>query len=87
MRPPHHHQHTCTWCSGILVMLDGYTAAHGYPPTMREIGAAIGLASTSNVARHLRYLVEAGVVERQPAIARGLRLTESGRAQIAEILW
>jgi repressor LexA len=45
----------------------------GFPPTMREIAKALGLASPSTVLHHLRILEEQGYIEREPAHNRALR--------------
>jgi repressor LexA len=55
-----------------------YVDAHGYPPTVREIGAAVGLASPSTVHAHLANLERAGLLRRDPTKPRALELT--GRA-------
>lgn len=47
----------------------------GRPPTIREIGRAVGITSTSVVNYHLRKLTEAGEIRRIPSISRGLVLT------------
>ena len=39
----------------------------GYPPSVREIGEAVGLKSSSTVHFHLKHLEEAGVIEKGPA--------------------
>ena len=41
-----------------------YTDEHGYPPSVREIGAAVGLASPSTVHMHLKVLEEQGLIKR-----------------------
>ena len=41
-----------------------YSAEHGYPPSVREIGAAVGLASPSTVHMHLKVLEEQGLIRR-----------------------
>ncbi len=41
-----------------------YTSVHGYPPSVREIGRAVGLASPSTVHTHLKYLEEIGLINR-----------------------
>ena len=41
-----------------------YTDEHGYPPSVREIGAAVGLASPSTVHMHLKVLEESGLIKR-----------------------
>ena len=41
-----------------------YTKSHGYPPSVREIGSAVGLASPSTVHMHLKVLQERGYIRR-----------------------
>ncbi|MCW2925556.1 MAG: SOS-response transcriptional repressor, LexA [Thermoleophilia bacterium] len=57
----------------VLDVLRSYGAEHGYPPTVREIGALLGLASSSTVHSHLGALERAGIVERDPSKPRALR--------------
>src|ERR1051326_7477946 len=52
-----------------------YVDAHGYPPTVREIGEAVGLASPSTVHAHLTNLERAGLLKRDPTKPRALELT------------
>ena len=47
----------------------------GYPPSVREIAAAVGLASTSAVHHHLSALEREGLLERDATQSRALRLT------------
>src|SRR5262249_4348438 len=47
-----------------------YVDAHGYPPTVREIGEAVGLASPSTVHAHLANLERAGLLRRDPTKPR-----------------
>jgi repressor LexA len=56
-----------------------YTEEQGYPPTVREIGEAVGLASPSTVHAHLANLERAGMLKRDPTKPRALVLT--GRAR------
>jgi repressor LexA len=49
---------------GILTVIRDWVVRHGYPPSTREIGDAVGLASTSSVSRHLRTLEELGFLRR-----------------------
>jgi repressor LexA len=56
-----------------------YSRKHGYPPTVREIGAEVGLASPSTVHVHLAKLENAGYVRRDPTKPRALELV--GREQ------
>jgi repressor LexA len=61
---------------GFLV---DYLDGHGYPPTVREIGEAVGLASPSTVHAHLANLERAGLLRRDPTKPRALELI--GREQ------
>jgi repressor LexA len=58
----------------ILGFIENFISKHGYPPTIREIGEAVGIASTSVVNYNLNKLVERGLIERAPEVSRGLRL-------------
>jgi repressor LexA len=64
----------------------GYVDGHGYPPTVREIGEAVGLASPSTVHAHLANLERAGLLRRDPTKPRALELVgrERERAQQAK---
>ena len=64
----------------ILDYLIASTDARGYPPSMREIAAAVGLKSPSTVLFHLRVLEEAGYIQRVPHLNRALSLVVSGAA-------
>jgi repressor LexA len=57
----------------------GYVDSHGYPPTVREIGEAVGLASPSTVHAHLANLERAGYLRRDPTKPRALELTKRER--------
>jgi len=57
-----------------------YVDRHGYPPTVREIGRAVGLASPSTVHAHLANLERAGLLRRDPTKPRALELTGRGSA-------
>lgn len=61
----------------ILAFIEGFLAERGYPPTIREIGEAVGIASTSVVNYNLNKLVERGLIERVPEVSRGLRLVSA----------
>jgi repressor LexA len=58
----------------IWDFLATYVDAHGYPPTVREIGEAVGLASPSTVHAHLANLERAGLLKRDPTKPRALEL-------------
>jgi repressor LexA len=58
----------------IWSFLVDYVDGHGYPPTVREIGEAVGLASPSTVHAHLANLERAGLLRRDPTKPRALEL-------------
>ena len=66
----------------IWSFLVEYVDLHGYPPTVREIGEAVGLASPSTVHAHLANLERAGLLKRDPTKPRALELI--GREKPAE---
>jgi len=68
----------------IWDFLVDYVDRHGYPPTVREIGDAVGLASPSTVHAHLANLERAGLLRRDPTKPRALELT--GRGKRAEAI-
>src|SRR3954453_6583150 len=57
-----------------------YVDGHGYPPTVREIGEHVGLASPSTVHAHLANLERAGLLRRDPTKPRALELLGRNRA-------
>jgi repressor LexA len=65
----------------IWQFLVGYVDDHGYPPTVREIGEAVGLASPSTVHAHLANLERAGLLRRDPTKPRALELLGYRRAE------
>jgi repressor LexA len=60
----------------IFEFLTSYVEQHGYPPTVREIGEAVGLASPSTVHAHLANLERAGLIRRDPTKPRALELVD-----------
>jgi repressor LexA len=60
-----------------------YADKHGYPPTVREIGEAVGLASPSTVHAHLANLERAGLLRRDPTKPRALEVVGRDRAPAA----
>ena len=73
----------------ILEYLHEYVDQHGYPPTVREIGQAVGLRSPSTVHAHLAQLERAGLLRRDPTKPRALELTDrrrEDRVEQAEVL-
>jgi repressor LexA len=64
----------------IWQYLAEYVDEHGYPPTVREIGDAVGLASPSTVHAHLANLERAGLLRRDPTKPRALDLVGRRKA-------
>jgi repressor LexA len=58
-----------------------YVDRHGYPPTVREIGERVGLASPSTVHAHLANLERAGLLKRDPTKPRALELIGRDRRE------
>jgi repressor LexA len=65
----------------IWQFLAEYVDAHGYPPTVREIGDAVGLASPSTVHAHLANLERAGLLRRDPTKPRAIELVGRRREE------
>jgi repressor LexA len=63
----------------ILEYLHEYVDEHGYPPTVREIGEAVGLRSPSTVHAHLAQLERAGALKRDPTKPRAIELADRRR--------
>ena len=58
----------------ILQYIVQHTETHGYPPTVREIGQAVNLSSSSTVHAHLRTLENAGLIRRDAVLTRAIRV-------------
>lgn len=58
----------------ILQYIVQHTEAHGYPPTVREIGEAVSLSSSSTVHAHLRTLEDAGLIRRDAVLTRAIQV-------------
>src|SRR5438067_12674274 len=71
----------------IWDFLVDYVDQHGYPPTVREIGEAVGLASPSTDHAHLANLKRAGLLRRDPTKPRALELLgrEKPGAEVVEL--
>ena len=65
----------------ILEFVNSHVDQHGYPPTVREIGSAVGLTSPSTVHAHLARLESAGLIRRDPTKPRALEVIEGGRSR------
>jgi repressor LexA len=68
----------------IWQFLADYVDSHGYPPTVREIGDAVGLASPSTVHAHLANLERAGLLKRDPTKPRAIELVGRKREEVPE---
>ncbi|MEA2404155.1 MAG: repressor LexA [Thermoleophilaceae bacterium] len=66
----------------IFDFIGRYSANHGYPPTVRDIGKAIGLTSSSTVHAHLANLEKIGMIRRDPTKPRALELLVEGAKKI-----
>ena len=60
----------------IFEFIKKYSAKYGYPPTVRDIGKAVGLASSSTVHAHLANLEKLGLVRRDPTKPRAIELLD-----------
>jgi repressor LexA len=68
----------------IWQFLVEYVDDHGYPPTVREIGDAVGLASPSTVHAHLANLDRAGLIKRDPTKPRAIELLGRPKQAVSE---
>ncbi len=59
---------------GILEFIESETGTRGYPPSVREIGVAVGLTSTSTVHAHLATLQRLGYLRRDPTKPRAIEV-------------
>ena len=60
----------------IFDFVRSYGSEHGYPPTVRDIGKAIGLTSSSTVHAHLANLEKAGLLRRDPTKPRAIEMLD-----------
>ena len=66
----------------IFDFIKRYSAKHGYPPTVRDIGKAVGLASSSTVHAHLANLEKLGLLKRDPSKPRALELLDKASSAV-----
>lgn len=71
----------------VLRYVEAHRAAHGYSPTVKEIGAGLAINSTNGVMDHLRALAKKGLVQWVPHRARTLSLTPSGLRWLALLVF
>ena len=64
----------------IFDFIRKYSAKYGYPPTVRDIGKAVGLASSSTVHAHLANLEKIGLLRRDPSKPRAIELLDRAGA-------
>ena len=62
----------------VLAVIESRLAAEGRPPTLREIGLELGIASTNGVRDHLQALIEKGYIRRDERSARGIQVLRGG---------
>src|ERR687894_996405 len=60
----------------IFEFIKKYSAKYGYPPTVRDIGKAVGLASSSTVHAHLANLEKVGLLRRDPSKPRAIEMLD-----------
>ena len=70
----------------IFDYIKRYSAGHGYPPTVRDIGKAVGLASSSTVHAHLANLEKLGLLRRDPTKPRAIELMDRAVGQVKSIV-
>jgi repressor LexA len=70
----------------ILAYVNTHVDEHGYPPTVREIGQAVGLTSPSTVHAHLEKLAKAGLIRRDATKPRALEVIEGGRSRRSAVV-
>lgn len=58
----------------VLTFVEGHLASSGFPPTMREIGQAVGLININAVRGHLTALEKKGYITKEPDKARSIRV-------------
>ena len=68
----------------IYDFIQAFAAQHGYPPSVREIGAAVGLKSPSTVHFHLKGLEEAGMIVKAEGKTRAITLAVSAGRTVGE---
>ncbi len=70
----------------IFDFIKKYSAKYGYPPTVRDIGKAVGLASSSTVHAHLANLEKVGLLRRDPSKPRALELLDKAADAVKSVV-
>lgn len=63
----------------VLELISTWTEENGYPPSVREIGEALGLSSSATVHAHLEALEAKGYLHREGTKSRSLTISDKGR--------
>jgi repressor LexA len=70
----------------IFDFIKRYSAKYGYPPTVRDIGKAVGLASSSTVHAHLANLEKIGLLRRDPSKPRAIEMLDKAAAGVRSLV-
>ena len=70
----------------IFDFIKRYSARYGYPPTVRDIGKAVGLASSSTVHAHLSNLERIGLLRRDPTKPRAIELLDRAASGVRNLV-
>ena len=70
----------------IFDFIKKYSAKYGYPPTVRDIGKAVGLASSSTVHAHLANLEKVGLLRRDPSKPRAIELLDKAAGAVKSVV-
>src|ERR671926_483616 len=70
----------------IFDFIKKYSAKYGYPPTVRDIGKAVGLASSSTVHAHLANLEKLGLLRRGPTKPRAIELLDRAMESVRSVV-
>jgi repressor LexA len=70
----------------IFDFIKRYSARYGYPPTVRDIGKAVGLTSSSTVHAHLSNLERVGLLRRDPSKPRAIELLDRAVGGVKSIV-
>lgn len=65
----------------ICEFIAEFSAAHGYNPTIRQIGAGVGIVSTSAVMYQIEHLECLGAIRRERGVSRSIRLVPNFHAR------
>ncbi len=70
----------------LMAFIEEYFDGHGRPPTNREIGNGLGIPSTGHVDYHLKALEKKGYISREQRTSRGIRIINSLRVVVNEVV-